>query len=129
MSCEPEDWLLDVDCDNDCFGFRPDSASLIVYVTLNAENDSVPLTFYRGDINGEIDWQDTATASNVSNGEEFFLLSRIGTTYTVEATYRSGERTIIAIDSDDMSVSDYGEDCGDPCYVVRGGILDLRLRE
>ena len=61
MGCETEDWLLEINC-NDCYGSKPDSANLVVYITLNAENDSVPLTFYRGSYEeGEIDWQDTAT--------------------------------------------------------------------
>jgi hypothetical protein len=46
-ACEPEDWVLSVDC-SDCYSFRPDSADLIIKLTINAENDSVPLTFYRG---------------------------------------------------------------------------------
>ncbi len=59
---KPEDWQGEVDC-NECYGFQPDSANLIVYVTISPEQDSVPLTFYRGDSMGEIDWQDTATTN------------------------------------------------------------------
>lgn len=120
--CEPEDWDFDLDC-NECFGFRPDSASLIVYLTINPENDSVPLTFYRGDSEGEVDWLDTATSS------EFYLYGKIGTVYTVRAEYRSGKKTIMAFDSDAMTLTDRGEECGDPCYMVKGGIFDLRLLE
>ncbi|MCK4749655.1 MAG: hypothetical protein KAT15_21520, partial [Bacteroidales bacterium] len=65
-ACETEDWILDVDC-NECFGTRIDTAKLIVYLTINAENDSVPLTFYKGDSEGAVDWQDTATTA------EFYL--------------------------------------------------------
>jgi hypothetical protein len=121
-ACEPEDWILSVDC-NECFGYEPDSAKLIVYLTLNAENDSVPLTFFEGDSNGRLDWQDTATT------EEFYLNAATGVTYTVRAEYRSGGQTILAFDSDRMILKDYGEDCGDPCYIIKGGILDLRLLE
>ena len=64
--CEPEDWVGDINC-NECFGFQPDSAKLIVYVTIRPEQDSVPLTFYRGDSMGEVDWLDTATTN------EFYL--------------------------------------------------------
>ena len=120
--CEPEDWNLDVDCD-ECFGYRPDSALLIVYLTINPENTSIPLIFYKGDSGDEVDWQDTATA------EEFFLDAKIGSTYTVRAEYRSGSKTIFAFDSDHMTLTDRGEDCGDPCYIVKGGIFDLRLKE
>jgi len=123
MGCEVEDWALAVDC-NDCFGYEPDSAKLIVYVTINAENDSVPLTFYRGPYeDGEIDWQDTAT------DKEFLLFSEMDREYTVRAEYRSGEKTIVVFDADKMYLRNSGDECGSPCYIVKGGIFDLKLIE
>lgn len=122
-SCEPEDWVLSVDC-NDCYGYAPDSADLIVKLTINAENDSVPLTFYLGSYeDGVIDWQDTATT------EEFYLYSKMNSSYTVRATYQSGNRIIEAFDADDMNLYNAGEECGSPCYIVKGGIFDLQLLE
>lgn len=122
-SCEPEDWDFEVNC-NDCYDYEPDSANLIVYLTMNSENDSVPITIYRGPFEkGEIDWQDTAT------GEEFRLYSAMDREYAVRAEYKSGTKTIIAFDEDKMVVKDNGENCGSPCYMVKGGIFDLRLIE
>ncbi len=121
MGCEPEDWLLQINC-NDCYANAPDSAKLIIYVTIDQENDSVPLTFYRGSYeDGEIDWQDTATT------EEFYLYSEMEREYTVRAKYNSGNDTIIAFDGDKMTVYDAWEECGNLCYIVKGGIFDLRL--
>jgi hypothetical protein len=122
-ACEPEDWMLTIDC-ADCFGFEPDSANLIINLTINSENDSVPLTFYLGDYeDGVIDWQDTATT------EEFLLYSELDRRYTVRATYRSGDRVIEAFDSDKMTIYNANEECGSPCYIVKGGIYDLSLIE
>jgi hypothetical protein len=121
-SCEPEDWLGNVDC-NECFGYKPDSAKLIVYLTINGENDSVPLTIFEGETDGRVDWQDTATSG------EFYLDAAVGVTYTVRAEYRSGSRTIVAFDSDRMTLKDYGEECGDPCYIIKGGIFNVQLLE
>lgn len=121
LGCETEDWALEVNC-NDCYSYMPDSAKLIVYLTINAENDSVPLTFYRGDYeNGEIDWQDTATS------DEFYLFSEMNREYTVTAEYTSGDKTILAFDKDEMYIYDGASECGSPCYIVKGGILDVRL--
>lgn len=121
LGCEPEDLLLEVNC-NDCYDYQPDSANLIVRVTINAENDSVPLTFYRGSFEeGEIDWQDTATTG------ELYLYSEVDRVYAVRAEYRSGGETVIAFDSDKMTLRDAGEECGSPCYLVTGGIFDLTL--
>jgi hypothetical protein len=123
ISCEPEDWMFQVDC-ADCYGYKPDSANLIIHLSINAENDSVPLTFYRGNFeDSEIDWQDTATT------EDFYLYSKINSYYTVRATYRSGSRIIEAFDADKMTIYDGGDECGSPCYIVKGGIFDLRLVE
>ncbi|HER08895.1 MAG TPA: hypothetical protein ENO20_08310 [Bacteroides sp.] len=121
LGCDPEDQFLEVDCD-ECYSYEPDSANLIVYITIDSENDSVPLTFYRGSFEeGEIDWEDTATTG------EFYLFSEMNRVYTVRAVYQSGVESIIAFDSDKMVLRDYGESCGYPCYIVRGGIFDLRL--
>ncbi len=121
MGCEPEDWVFSIDC-NDCYKVAPDSAKLIIYLTINETYDSVPLTFYRGPYeNGEIDWQDTATS------DEFFLYSEMDREYTVKATYSSGKDSIIAFDGDKMFIYSASEECGSPCYIVKGGIFDLRL--
>jgi len=122
-ACEPEDWMLSIDC-ADCYGYAPDSANLIIKLTINAENDSVPLTFYLGDYeDGVIDWQDTATS------EEFYLYSKMNSSYTVRATYQSGNKFIEAFDADDMELYNAAEECGSPCYIVKGGIFDVRLLE
>lgn len=122
-ACEPEDWMLEVNCE-DCYGYKPDSANLIIYLTIDVENDSIPLTFYRGSYEeGVIDWQDTATT------DEFYLYSKIDNNYTVRATYRSGNRIIEAFDADDMHLYNANSECGSPCHIVKGGIFDLRLLE
>ena len=122
-ACEPEDWMLSIDC-ADCYGYAPDSADLIIKLTINAENDSVPLTFYLGDYeDGVIDWQDTATS------EEFYLYSKMNSSDTVRATYNSGNKFIEAYDADDMELYNAAEECGSPCYIVKGGIFDVRLLE
>ncbi len=123
MGCEPEDWIFEVNC-NDCYSIVPDSAKLIVYLTINETYDSVPLTFYRGSYEeGIIDWQDTATS------EEFYLYSEIEREYTVKATYSSGNDTIIAFDGDKMYIYNAAGECGTPCYIVKGGIFDIQLIE
>ena len=84
----------------------------------------MPLTFYLGDYeDGVIDWQDTATT------DEFYLYSKMNSRYTVRAIYQSGNRVIEAFDSDKMTLYNAAEECGSPCYIVKGGIYDLRLAE
>ena len=119
--CEPEDWNPTINC-SDCRSYKPDSADLIINVTIDSQNDSVPLTFYKGKIEDNIvDWRDTATT------EEFYLYSEVKQEYTVKATYKSGSETIIAVDSDRMKIYNAEEECGYPCYTIKGGIFNLRL--
>ena len=115
--------MPEISC-SDCYGFEPDSANLIIRLTINGTYDSVPLVFYRGKYEeGIIDWMDTATT------EEFYLYSEVGAEYTVKATYTSGGRTIEAFDSDKMRLYDGAAECGSPCYIVKGGIFDVKLIE
>jgi hypothetical protein len=120
--CEQEDLAFYTDCDN-CLETIPDSADLIVTVTIDDENPFVPLTFYVGDYeDGVIDYIDTTWT------EELFLFSEIGTEYAVKATYQKDGETIIAIDGDKLRVVDGSGDCYPPCYFIRGGTLDVRLK-
>jgi hypothetical protein len=123
LGCETEDLVFSVDC-NECYGIAPDSANLIIHLTINGENPYVPITVFKGSLEeGKVDWRDTATT------ETLYLYSAVGTGYTVEARYRSGDKTIVTYDGDHMVIADGSGDCGSPCYLVKGGIFDNRLLE
>jgi hypothetical protein len=120
--CEQEDLDAYIDCDF-CLEAVPDSADLIVTVTIDEENPYVPLTFYKGDYeHGVVDYRDTAST------EELFLYSEVGTDYAVMATYQQDGETIFVVDGDRMRVVNGEGDCYPPCYYIRGGTLDLRLK-
>lgn len=120
--CEQEDLDFYIDCDF-CLESVPDSAELIITVTINEENPYVPLTFYKGDYeHGVVDYRDTTSA------EELFLFSEVGTDYSVMATYLKDGKTIYVIDGDRMRVVNGEGECYPPCYYIRGGTLDLRLK-
>ena len=123
FSCEQDPFVFDVNCD-ECFFYEPDSADLIVDLTINEENPYVPLVFYRGEIEEEnIEWIDTAYS------ETLYLYSPVGENYSIKAFYKSGTQTIIAVDGDKMTTSRVSDVCDYDCWVVRGGILDVRLKE
>lgn len=123
ISCETENLTYEWDC-YECFSIKPDSANLIVYLTINSENESVPLIIYKGPVEHRIiDWQDTATT------DEYLLYAEVGIEYSIQATYWRGNETIYAYDGDLMTLSDQDRKCGTPCYIVEGGIFDLTLGE
>ncbi|MEX0981767.1 MAG: hypothetical protein WD577_11830 [Bacteroidales bacterium] len=120
--CEQEDLALNIDCDN-CLESVPDSADLIINVTINDENQFVPLTYYVGDYeDGNIDFTDTTYT------EERLHYSKVGVNYSVKATYQIKGETVIAIDGDRIRGVDGSGDCYSPCYFIRGGTLDVRLK-
>ncbi|MCF8224871.1 MAG: hypothetical protein K9J30_03215 [Bacteroidales bacterium] len=121
-SCEQEDLNFYIDCDY-CLDSIPLFDTLYVSVTINEENPFVPLVFYIGDTEeGNEDRIDTASHEN------FWLVSEVGVKYSVKATYKKGDETVFAIDGDKISVVDGEGECYPPCYYVRGGTLDVRLK-
>jgi len=120
--CEQEDLDFYVDC-NDCLSAPPDSASLIVYLTLDDENTFVPLVLYRGDYEDNVeDYRDTAY------NDTLYIYSEMGMSYSIKATYQVDGEPLVAIDGDKLKTVDGEGECYPPCYVIRGGTLDLRLK-
>lgn len=130
VSCEQQIWTLGVDCD-ECFIDKPDSADLVVYITINEENQRVPLEFYKGDIEeGNLDWRDTA------DSDILYLYSEIDEYYSIKAYYKQGTQTLIATDGSKLKralVSDLCTDASNEvtvdCWIIKDGILDVRIKE
>ncbi len=122
FSCIKDSFNFNIDCD-ECYYNRPDSSDLVVNLTINSENPSVPLVFYKGKVeDGIIEWVDTATTSTL------YLLSPVNKFYSVKAVYKSGEKKIIAIDGDKLKTRQVSGVCDRDCWVIYGGILDVRLK-
>jgi len=123
FSCDNDPFVINVDC-NECYYDEPDSAYLIVDLTINDENPSVPIVIYRGNVEGEIvEYTDTAYKST------YYLYSPVNEYYSIEAKYKKGDKTIIAIDGDKLKTKHVTDVCDTDCYVIRGGFLDVRLKD
>jgi hypothetical protein len=116
---------------NDCNTQEPDSADLKILVTINHENPYVPMKIYKGKIgdNGfdkidqaHIEWIDT------TNKETMYLRVKLNEFYSVIVKYKSGVRTILAIDGSKISTQLVTDACNQNCYVVKGETLDVRLK-
>ena len=122
LSCDRELLNLNINCD-ECYSAKPDSAELVVRLTIDEENPYVPLTFFRGRIEeGVLEWIDTAFSSTL------YLLSPVGEYYSVEASYKRDGKTIIAIDGDKLKTRLVTDVCEKDCWIIKGGTLDLRLK-
>jgi len=125
IACERKETtdLGEFDC-SECYQDKPEWGSLIVYVTLNDENPSVPLVVYIGDMEeGNIDWYDTATS------KEYYVPVKPDDYYSVVAKYKRGDQTVLAVDGDKFKLKYSENQCDAPCYYFKGGYIDVRLRD
>ena len=120
-SCN-EYWGINVDC-SDCYYEKPDSESLVIYLTINEEHPEVPLVVYRGYVEDkQVDWVDTARES------PYKLYSALNQYYSVAAEYRVNGRKVIAVDGDEMKAKHVSDDCDYECWIVAGGYLKAELK-
>lgn len=113
---------LTVDC-AECYQEEPNWGDIYVQVTINDENNFVPLVIYRGNFeDNDIEWVDTAYE------EEYYLDVPINKFYSVKAEYIAGSDTIYVIDGDEIKTKLNTEDCDVDCYVIKGGNFDARLK-
>jgi len=120
-SCE--DSIIFVDCTK-CFEALSQKYNLELKVSIDKENDFVPITLYRGDIdNGEIIAEDTAYSPNYYTQDVAF-----GEHYSAIAKYSHNGRIIYAVDGKKLRKKLDKNSCSNPCYVILGDVLDLRLK-
>jgi hypothetical protein len=117
------DIIPKVNC-SDCYTNKPDSADIKMSFTINSENPKVPLVVYKGKVEqGIVEWVDT------TNKESLYLYVKLDQYYSVVATYKSGFRTIYAVDGDKITTRYVTDACNDNCYIVTNNKLDIRLIE
>lgn len=122
-TCEEDVLLLNVNCD-ECYYPEPDTADLIVHVTLNSDITEVPLVFYQGKADKKvIEYIDTARTS------PYYLDVKTEKFYSVEAKYELQDKKVIVVDGTKIKnrkVTDY---CSETCYVLRNCDLYVELKK
>ena len=116
-----DEYMGVVDCD-ECHSIEPDSADLIIYLTINNDHPEVPLVVYRGNIEEDTDWVDTAVTS------PYYLYSKIDQFYSVKAEYHVGDRTINVVDRDKVKAKHVSESCEQECWIITGGEMNAELK-
>lgn len=96
---------------------------LNVRVTINSENPYVPLQIYVGNIEGnQVDWVDT------TEKKDYWVDVKPDRYYSVRAKYKSGTKTIYAVDGDKVNLNYTTSDCSQNCYYQTGGYIDVQLK-
>ena len=111
-----------VNCD-ECDPWEPDSAWLIVELTISGDIDTVPLVIYNGRVEEDsIEWIDTAWAT------PFELYVAVDRYYSVKAEYIIGNKRIYAVDGDKILAKHVSESCEYECWIITRGILEVQLK-
>jgi len=121
ISCE--DSTLFVDCD-ECFTDLSNIYNLKIRITFDEENTAVPITIYRGNIDdGIIISEDT-----VYSDPYYSIDLEFGHKYSAIARYSHSGRIIYAADGRVLEKKYDKSSCDEPCYIIKGDELDLRLK-
>ena len=115
-----------VDCSTydfvDCPFDEPVSSNLYIELSIDNENDSVPVEFYIGRIeDGTLDTSFIATES------EYVFELPVNKYYSVKAEYISHGKKVIAIDGDEMRTYQTSK-CDEYCWQVKGDVLNIKLK-
>lgn len=114
---------LTVDC-SECYTIEPDSADIIIYLTINDIYPSIPITVYKDQVEDKrIEHIDTAMMSPYKH------YVPVNQYYSVKAEYKSGDRIIYAVDGDKIKTRFVSESCEYDCWVISGGIINVKLKD
>lgn len=112
-----------VDCD-ECDDREPDSAWLIIDLTIDKDISSVPLVIYSGRME-----EDSIVMIDTVRSTPYNLFVPVDRYYSVKAEYIIRDKRIIAIDGDKILSKHVSSDvCGYDCWVITRGRLDVRLK-
>ena len=123
IACENK-FTFNVDCD-ECQQRQPETGSMEIKLTINDENSVVPVKIFLDNI------ENTAghlLDTNVSKGTIYINNIPLDKTYAVQASYKEGGKTIVAVDGGKFKTKLISEYCDVDCYIIEGGEYDLRLK-
>jgi hypothetical protein len=109
------------DC-SECLSFEPYDADLYVKVSLSNENRYIPVVVLKG----KLEEHDTIAVDTISSATGYISVP-LNHYYTVVATYQSGDNIIRAVDGDEMKKFNRTDVCGDICWVIKGGIINVTI--
>ncbi|OQA00157.1 MAG: hypothetical protein BWY70_00782 [Bacteroidetes bacterium ADurb.Bin408] len=115
-----------IDCEypdySECVTQEPKNGKLKIKITINGENKSVPIVIYYGRIE-----HDAVCLRDTLNIKEQQYTVPADVYYAVKATYKSGNRTIHAVDGGYLEKKSYLV-CDSTCWVVKDVDLNLKLQ-
>ncbi len=119
FSCN-DNYIYDTGDCTDCLSAEPYYADLYIEVSLDDENEIIPVVVLRG----KLESHDTLLADTI-RAETGLINVPLGNYYTVVATYHSGNKNIKVVDGDEINKNNISNICGDVCWVIKGGFINV----
>lgn len=116
--------VSDGDCNYyDCLGYEPYEATMNIRLTIDTQNDSVPIWIYEGKYNdtNSLIFSDTCTE------ETYQIILPLNHQYYVKAKYKKGDKTIYAIDGVYFKKY-YRSECDSVCWKIKNDRMDVSLK-
>ena len=113
---------LFVDCDS-CYLEKPKSTTLYIDLTINDENNYIPLTIYSGTMEDGVIIKEVLT-----NEKNYPVKVDLDNYYTVQANYNSNGKVIHVINGRLTTTKRINNICNNPCYIITGDRIDARLK-
>jgi hypothetical protein len=122
-SCNGNLFNSNVDC-SECYYIEPDSADLVVELTIDERFRYVPLVVYQGEVeDNRIEYTDTAYAS------PYYLWVRVGQKYSVKAEYKKSHATLFVVDGTKIKTNHVQDECDEECYTIEKEALDVQIKD
>jgi len=122
VSCNEKIFTGDVDC-NDCYYDKPDEADLIIDLTISYKYPNPQVTVYKGDVENN----DVVSVERTES-TPYYVSVPVDNKYSVRVEYRSGNKTVIAVDGTNLKVLRVSDACDDACYIIENDHIDLTLK-
>jgi hypothetical protein len=122
-SCDGNLLNTNIDC-SECYYIEPDSADLVINLTIDERFPHVPLVVYRGEVeDNHIEYTDTAYAS------PYYLWVRVGQKYSVKAEYKKSHAALFVVDCTKIKTNHVQDECDEDCYTIEKETLDLQIKD
>ncbi len=124
FACDGIDWeKLNNPC-IDCYNVKPEEGLLEIMMTIDEENDGVPIAIYRGNFeDNELEW-----AVITSYEAKYDIWVPVNQIYSVRAEYIEGNDTIYVFDADNVRIVKESTECDEVCWRAKDGKIDVRLK-
>ena len=108
---------------SECLRSKPSSFGIHAKITINKENQAIPITVYVGPMEENSIYYEKDLNKFVKD-----IWLKTDTYYTIVAYYKLDGKTYQVVSGITPTVSQSCKNCSNPCYYVENTVVDLRFK-